>query len=63
MIMVFCLDTNEEFYFVADNGEDAINKMLYTLNVSHTDKNAKIQLINNRTWSLVHNGKTYGCRA
>lgn len=61
MIRVFCLDDCSEYWFNADNGFDAIGKMLYTLNLSCTDKRAKINLHNDRTWELIHNGKTYAC--
>ena len=61
MRKVFCLDNEKEYYFDAISGYDAIQKMLYTLNLEHQDDNAKIELQNDRTWCLVHNGKTYGC--
>ena len=60
MKKVICLDDGKEFFFVAKNGYEAISKMLYTLNLSHEDKKAKIELYNNRVWSFVHNGKIYG---
>lgn len=61
MLKVLCLDDNVEYFFNATSTYDAIQKMLYTLNLKHEDKNAKIKLCNGRTWSLTHNGKTYGC--
>lgn len=61
MKKVLCLDDGKEYYFNAITGYDAIQKMLYTLNVSHKDESAEIELCNGRTWSLIHNGKTYGC--
>jgi hypothetical protein len=61
MKKVLCLDDGREFFFIATSGYDAIQKMLYYLNLSHQDNNAKIELCNGRTWSVVHNGKTYGC--
>jgi hypothetical protein len=61
MKKVLCLDDGREFFFTATSGYDAIQKMLYYLNLSHQDNNAKIELCNGRTWSVVHNGKTYGC--
>ena len=61
MKKVLCLDNGVEYFFTAISGYDAIQKMLYTLNLSHEDKNAKIELCNNRTWSLTHNNKTYAC--
>lgn len=63
MKTVFCLDDGIEYFFSAISGYDAIQKMLYTLNLKHEDKNAKIKLCNGRTWSLTHNNKTYSCLA
>ena len=59
MKKVLCLENGNEYYFDANNGYDAIQKMMYTLNISHEDKDANIELCNNRTWNLTHNGKTY----
>ena len=61
MIKVLCLDNGMEFFFNANNGYDAIQKMLYTLNLKCKDDNAKIELCNSRTWSLEHKGNTYAC--
>lgn len=63
MIKVFCLDDRMEYWFSAANGFDAINKMLYCLNLKHFDNNASINLCNNRTWELNHNENTYSCLA
>lgn len=61
LIKILCLDNGMEYYFVASSEYEAMQKMLYTLNVSNKDNNAKIELCNGRTWSLQHNGKTYAC--
>ena len=61
MLKVLCLDDNVEYFFNTTSAYDALQKMLYTLNLKHEDKNAKIDLCNGRTWCLTHNGKTYGC--
>lgn len=61
MKKVICMEDKTEFYFDTNNGYDAMRKMLYTLNLSFFDKSAKIQLFNNRTYALEHNGKTYAC--
>lgn len=58
---VFCLDDGMKYYFATDDSHQAMNSMLYTLNLMNLDKNAKIELLNGRTLSLVHNGKTYSC--
>ena len=61
MIKVFCLDDNRTLSFFANSGYEAMQKLIYFLNLSHKDDNAKIELCNNRILSVVHNGKTYGC--
>lgn len=61
MRKVFCLDDGMGYFFVTISGYDAIQKMLYTLNITHKDDNAVLELCNGRTWSLRHNGKTYAC--
>ena len=58
---VFCLDDNRTFMFFANSGYEAMQKLIYFLNLSHKDDNSKIELCNERTWSVVHCGKTYGC--
>ena len=61
MKKIFCLDDGRELSFFAESGYEAMQKLLYYLNLSHQDNDAKIELCNGRTWSVVHNGKTYGC--
>ena len=61
MIKIFCLDDQRELSFFASSGYEAMQKLIYFLNLSHKDDNAKIELCNGRTWSVVHSGKTYGC--
>lgn len=61
MRTIICLDDGRTYTFSTDNSYQAIKSMLYTLNLEHEDKHAKINLHNGRTWSLVHNGKTYSC--
>lgn len=58
---VVCLDDGTKYLFNVSNGEEAINKMLYGLNLYWKDADAKIELCNNRTWCLTHKGKTYSC--
>lgn len=61
MKKVVCIDNGKEYFFQAENGYDAMKKMVYFLNLGCRDKNAKIKKHNDRTWELTHNGKTYGC--
>ena len=61
MHRVLCLDDGTEYLFKAKNGYAAILNMLYTLNLSHRDNEAVVELCNDRTWCLTHNGKTYAC--
>ena len=63
MQTVFCLDDGSKYMFSAGSGYEALQKMLYALNLAAEDKSAKITLCNGRTWSLIHMGKTYGCLA
>ena len=61
MKKVFCLDDQRELLFFANSGYEAMQKLIYFLNLSHNDDNAKIELRSGRTWEVVHCGKTYGC--
>lgn len=50
--------------FFAKTGIEAMQKALYTLNVSRLDSNAKIKMFGNgRTLAITHNGKTYSTLA
>lgn len=60
MIKVTCLDDGIEYWFTAKTPLEAMQKMLYTLNLSAFDRNATI----NKTESgmhlyIDHNDKTY----
>ncbi len=60
MIPVFCLDDGKQYWFTASTSYEAMQKMKYTLDLSHTDKDAVI----NKTESgmhlyMDHSGKTY----
>jgi hypothetical protein len=61
MKKVLCLEDGLEYFFNAISGYDAIQKMLYTLDIVNKDYSAEIELCNGRTWSLRHSGKTYAC--
>ena len=63
MKKVLCLEDGTEYFFNAISGYDAIQKMLYTLDIAHKDHRAEIELCNGRTWNLKHGGKTYACLA
>lgn len=59
---VFCLDDGKELYFSSKTPLQAMQSLIYYLNLSHEDKSAKIDLLGGgRTLSVVHNGKTYSC--
>lgn len=58
IIRVFCLDSGTWFSFTAASPRDALEKMLYTLNLSCRDASARI-IANARTLSLMHCGLTY----
>ena len=55
---VFCLDSGAWFHFTAMSGYDAMTKMLYFLNLSKKDINAKIEKLAH-CWTMDHCGKTY----
>ena len=61
MIKIFCLDDQRILSFFVESGYEAMQKLIYFLNLSHKDDNAKIELCNGRTWNVIHCGKTYGC--
>lgn len=61
---VFCLDNKREFIFLASSPYEAMRKMLYTLNLSHQDKEVKVSLTKSGLhWTMDHCGKTYSIRA
>jgi len=63
MIDVYCLDTQKVFYFDAATPYQAMEKLLYYLNLSHLDEDAKIQLVGKgRHLTVIHNGNTYSVR-
>ena len=64
-VVVKCLnlDTGKSLYFVSRTPLEAMNALLYYLNLSKKDNSAKIQLLGGgRTLSLVHAGETWSCR-
>lgn len=62
MIRCYNLDTYQELYFTARTPYEAMEKLLYTLNLKRKDTGAKIQLLGGgRTLSLIHNGETWSC--
>ena len=58
IIRVFCLDSGTWFSFSATSPHEALEKMLYTLNLSRRDDAAHIT-DNARTFSLIHCSLTY----
>ena len=64
MIGVLCLDTGKTALYSAETAMEAMQKALYTANISRLDNNAKIKVIGNgRTITFVHAGKTYSTLA
>lgn len=59
MKTVLCLDDGNKYLFNASTSREALEKMLYCLNLYWKDDEAKIEQCNNRTWCLTHKGKTY----
>lgn len=61
-VRVFCLDTGEELHFVAWSPMDAMQQLIYYLNLSKKDPAAHVEVLGGgRTLSVVHNGKTWSC--
>ena len=61
MIRVLCLETQTWFGFTADTPYEALNKMLYTLNLACYDKQAVIKMTKSgKCLYIEHKGKTYG---
>ena len=59
---VFNLDTRKSLYVVKPTAYQAMEALIYYLNLSHLDKDAKIQLCGGgRTLSVVHNREMWGC--
>lgn len=60
MYEIFCLDTDDKFYFQATSPFNALYKMLYTLNSRCEDRSAMIApSATGKTLSFVHRGLTY----
>lgn len=63
---VLCLDTGAEYGFVSRSAREALECMLYVLNVATEDERAVIRATNSgATLWFEHAGKTYGvvCRS
>ena len=58
MYIVYEVNTNNEFHFVAESPHDAMGKMLYTLNLNHHDNFAEITETD-KGYTLNHNGIDY----
>ena len=63
MIYVNCLNDGKQYGFVAKTPYEAMQKLKYTLDLSHEDKKAKV----NKTESglhlwMDHSGKIYSVR-
>lgn len=62
MYRVFNIDTHGELWFATPTPYQTMEALIYYLNLSKLDKNAKIQLCGGgRTLSVIHNGETWGC--
>ena len=56
--MVWDVDDDLEYIFVARSAFDACTKMVYYLNLAYQDQNARV-LYSNATCWFVHKGKTF----
>lgn len=60
MVMVLCLDDGCEYYFSARTPYEAMQKMIYTLELKHHDPLAMINKTESgRCLYIEHDGKTY----
>ena len=60
---VVCLDKpHNGYYFVKSTALQAMQALIYFLNLSHNDPNAVVNMYGGgRTLSVTHNGLTYSC--
>ena len=58
MIAVFCLDDQTDMLFFAKTARDAMEKALYTLNMTHNDPTSNI-IETGKCLTFDHCGKTY----
>jgi len=65
LIGVLCLETGKTALYSAKTGMEAMEKALYTANISRKDNGAKIQAVgkDGRTLTFTHAGKTYSTLA
>lgn len=62
MIRIYNLDTHQSLYFCARTPYEAMEKLLYTLNLRKLDSETRIQLLGGgRTLTIVHCGETWSC--
>ena len=60
LIGVFCLDDDKTYYFDVKTPYEAMEKMLYKLNIAHYDPRAIIDKTpTNKCFYIEHNGKCY----
>ena len=58
IIAVFCLDTGKDMMFSASSAMDAMEKALYTLNMTRNDPTSNI-IETGKCLTFDHCGKTY----
>lgn len=62
MIEVLCLDTGKCLYFTAITPMQAMNQLIYYLDLTKRDEFARVQLLGGgRTLAVVHSGQTWSC--
>ena len=62
MIEVLCLDTGKRLYFSAGIPMQAMNQLIYYLNLSKRDESARVQIPGGgRTLAVIHGGQTWNC--
>lgn len=60
---IICLDRpHDGWYFLAPTALQAMQSLIYYLNISHVDKESIVNMYGGgRTLSVTHNGLTYSC--
>ena len=62
IVEVLHLGTQEQLFFCSKTPYQAMQSLIYTLNLKRQDKTARVNLLGGgRTLSVEHCGETYSC--
>lgn len=63
LLHITCLETGDQYGYVASTPYEALKKHIYTMNLSHQDNTADIKITKSVLHLYtVHHGKTYAIR-